>query len=50
MTTICPMQYYLNSTENVDQLKGYAGKALEHYNTINVCHFPYLASLSFSFY
>ncbi|XP_049396147.1 UPF0725 protein At3g19520 [Solanum stenotomum] len=35
MTTICPMQYYLNSTENVDQLKGYAGKALEHYNSIN---------------
>lgn len=50
MTTIVPMQHILNSTENVDRLKGHVGKALEHYNNINVYHFPYLASFSFCFY
>ncbi|TMW98956.1 hypothetical protein EJD97_003238 [Solanum chilense] len=35
MTTIVPMQHILYTTENVDRLKGHAGKALEHYNNIN---------------
>ncbi|XP_055825929.1 uncharacterized protein LOC129894317 [Solanum dulcamara] len=49
MLTIYPMSNYLSSTKNVDKLKGYAGKALELYNSSNVYHFLYLANLLFFF-